>query len=46
MLKYDFTKRISAEEALNHNWISKNTKTDPLNQKVISTLVNFNVICI
>jgi serine/threonine protein kinase len=43
MLRYDQSKRISAEEALNHKWIKKNSKNNIINSKVIQNLSAFHV---
>lgn len=43
MLTYDHTKRISASEALNDEWVMKNRKPTPLNKKVMDNLSSFQV---
>lgn len=41
MLTYDAKLRISAVEALNHPWLSKNVSEEPLQTSVLKTLMNF-----
>lgn len=43
MLTYDPAKRISAADALNDEWITKNKKHTPLNKKVMENLCSFQV---
>jgi len=43
MLRYDQKTRISADEALNHKWIKRNSKNNLINANVIKNLSMFQV---
>eukprot|EP00828_Plagiopyla_frontata_P034675 TRINITY_DN4518_c1_g2_i1.p3 TRINITY_DN4518_c1_g2~~TRINITY_DN4518_c1_g2_i1.p3 ORF type:complete len:175 (+),score=15.75 TRINITY_DN4518_c1_g2_i1:312-836(+) len=41
MLNYDYKKRISSKEALQHHWVTKNSRTAPLNKIILQNLAQF-----
>lgn len=43
MLTLDPAQRISAKEALEDPWMQKNSKTRPLNKKILDNLSAFSV---